>query len=103
MMARDGKTAIEDGDVMGAEWQVNDSDPRLFSVVDGPQYPAKCIMPEKITADQRHLRAMTKKVSEDEAKKACAGVSTGKMQNCVADVFGADNIDMAQLYKDISM
>mmetsp|Transcript_11083 Transcript_11083/g.26338 ORF Transcript_11083/g.26338 Transcript_11083/m.26338 type:complete len:167 (-) Transcript_11083:90-590(-) len=98
MMARDGITIIEDGDAFGNEWQVHPTDPQLFHIIDGPQYPAKCIMPEKLTADQRHLRAMSKQVSEDDAKKACSKVSAGRMQNCIADVFGSDNLDMAAIY-----
>ena len=97
-LARDGKTVIEDADEFGQEWQVRDTDPQLFHTLDGPQYPAKCNMPKKLTAAQRHLRAMTKKVSEDDAKKACATASPSKMQNCIADVFGSDNLDMAGIY-----
>jgi len=97
-LGRDGKTVIEDEDVLGQEWQVTDTDPQLFTLVDGPQYPAKCNMPEKLSAAQRHLRAMTKKVSEDDAKSACANAKPDRMQNCIADVFGSDNIDMAGIY-----
>jgi hypothetical protein len=55
-------------------------------------------MPEKLTADQRHLRAMLKKVSEEDAKKACVKAPRDRMDNCVADVFGSDNLDMAGIY-----
>jgi hypothetical protein len=58
-------------------------------------------MTEKITADQRHLRAMRKKVSVDATKKACNGVSSSRTQNCVADVSGADDVEMVQFYKDL--
>ena len=98
MVGRDGKTIIEDPDAFGQEWQVQPSDPQLFSVVDGPQYPSKCAMPEKASAATRHLRAMNKKVSEDDAKKACAKAPSDKMENCVADVFGSDDIEMAGIY-----
>jgi hypothetical protein len=96
MLARDGKTVIEDGDAMGYEWQVRPTDPQLFSIIDGPQYPTRCQMPEKSTAEKRHLRAMAKKVSEDDAKKACANAS--RKENCIADVFGSDNLEMANIY-----
>ena len=98
MMARDGKTIIDDGDAMGFEWQVGPSDPHLFHVLEGPQYPAKCVLPDEITAEQRHLRAMSKKVSEEDAKKACADAHVSQKENCVAEVFGSDNLDMAQLF-----
>ena len=39
-LARDGKTVIDDADAFGQEWQVRVTDNQLFSVVDGPQYPA---------------------------------------------------------------
>ena len=98
-LARDGKTVIEDTDSFGQEWQVNDSDPQLFTVVDGPQYPAKCKMPARLTAEERHLRAMNKKVSEDDARKACSKAMPSRIDNCIADVFGSDNIDMAGIYE----
>mmetsp|Transcript_58514 Transcript_58514/g.143148 ORF Transcript_58514/g.143148 Transcript_58514/m.143148 type:complete len:460 (-) Transcript_58514:999-2378(-) len=97
-LARDGKTVIEDADEFGQEWQVHDTDTQLFSVVEGPQYPDKCNMPEKLSAEQRHLRAMTKKISEDQAKQACAKAPANRMENCIADVFGSDNLDMAGIY-----
>jgi hypothetical protein len=97
-LGRDGKTVFEDPDAFGQEWQVRDSDPQLFSIVDGPQYPAKCNMPPKLTAEQRHLRAMSKKISEDDARQACAKAKANRMQNCVADVFGSDNLEMAGIY-----
>jgi hypothetical protein len=99
MVARDGRTLIEDADTFGNEWQVRPNDPQLFHIIDGPQYPAKCQMPETPTAEQRHLRAMSKKVSEDDAKTACAKTSPARMENCIADVFGSDNLDMAELYQ----
>mmetsp|Transcript_47909 Transcript_47909/g.116541 ORF Transcript_47909/g.116541 Transcript_47909/m.116541 type:complete len:224 (+) Transcript_47909:268-939(+) len=96
MLARDGKTVFEDADAFGQEWQVRPTDPHLFHIIDGPQYPARCMMPEGPTAEQRHLRAMAKKVSEDDAKKACANAS--RKDNCIADVFGSDNLEMANIY-----
>jgi len=100
MLARDGKTVIKDEDALGQEWQVNDSDVKVFTVFDdGPQYPAKCNMPPTLTPEQRHLRAMNKKVSEDDAKKACATAKPNRMESCIADVFGADNLEFAGLYE----
>lgn len=98
MLGRDGETIFEDADAFGQEWQVRDTDPQLFHIIEAPQYPAKCNMPEKMTAEQRHLRGITKKVSEDDARKACASVASTKMLNCVADVFGSDDIEMAGIY-----
>lgn len=97
-LGRDGETIIDDADAFGQEWQVHDNDPQLFHIVEGPQYPAKCNMPVKLTADQRHLRAMAKKVSEGDAKKACMKASRSRVENCIADVFGSDNLDMAGIY-----
>mmetsp|Transcript_26310 Transcript_26310/g.62568 ORF Transcript_26310/g.62568 Transcript_26310/m.62568 type:complete len:586 (-) Transcript_26310:164-1921(-) len=104
MLGRDRKTVIKDGDAFGFEWQVRPgSDPQLFHVIEGPQYPAKCEMPEKPTAEQRHLRAMSKTVSEDEAKKACSKAIADQMEACIANVFGSDNLEMAQLYTFASL
>jgi hypothetical protein len=60
-------------------------------------------MPEKLTAEQRHLRALNKKVSEEDAKNACAKAKAGRMQNCIADVFGSDNLEMAGIYEAHSL
>lgn len=68
MMACDGKTLIEDPDEFGQEWQAYPTDTRLFHIINGPQYPARCNVPE-----QPHLCAMSKKVRGEEAKRACAG------------------------------
>jgi hypothetical protein len=97
-LSRDGKTIIEDPDAFGQEWQVHDTDPQLFSVIDGPQYPAKCNMPEELSAEQRRLRNLTRKVSPEDAEKACAKVKSHFKFNCVADVLAADNLDLAGVY-----
>jgi hypothetical protein len=100
-LARDGRTVIEDPDAFGQEWQVRDTDPQLFHIVDGPQYPTKCTMPEKLSVAQGLLRAANKKISPEMAKKACAKARASVMANCVADVFGSDNLDMAGIYTGV--
>jgi hypothetical protein len=99
-MARDGMTIIEDPDMFGQEWQVRPDDAQLFSIVEGPQYPTKCNMPKKLTGAERHLRALSKQISEEDAKKACANAKPSRMLNCIADVFGADDVDMAGIYEN---
>ena len=97
-LARDGTTVIDDADEFGQEWQVRVDDTHLFSVIDGPQYPAKCNMPAKQSAVKCHLRAMSKKIDENQAMQACAKAPASRMENCIADVFGSDNLDMAGIY-----
>ena len=104
-LARDGVTVIEDPDEFGQEWQVRPSDDdggdeQLFNIIMGPQYPQKCNMPKELTAEQRHLRALTKKVSEEDAKNACAKAKAARMQSCIADVFGADDVELAGIYEE---
>lgn len=83
LLARDGVTDMgDDYNAFGQEWQVNDDEPMLFRRVRAPQYPAKCVLPEK-TAEKRRLG---EGISEDAAKLACSKhVAADDFDNCVND------------------
>jgi hypothetical protein len=62
MMARDGKTVIDDANAFGQEWQVLNTEPSLFRTVRFPQHPQVCTMPTPVQAN--HLRRRLAETSE---------------------------------------
>jgi hypothetical protein len=95
MIARDGKTIIDDANAFGQEWQVLNTDPSLFQTARFPQHPDVCTMPTPVQAD--HLRrrlAETSLVDEAAAEKACEHWGEGK-DDCVFDVLTTGDLEMA--------
>jgi hypothetical protein len=55
--ARDGKAVLDDMNSFGQEWQVLDTDPKLFQTARFPQHPQKFTMPTtKATSMLRKCR-----------------------------------------------
>lgn len=82
-MARDGHTIMEDPNVLGQEWQVLSSEPKLFMASRVPQSPDLCILPDP-TAQQRRLGET---IAHSVAAEACAkshGDEYG-ISNCIFD------------------
>jgi len=82
-LARDNVTLLNDFNIFGQEWQVLDSEPKLFHDVKGPQHPKKCQIPSSLEMRRRLSEA---KITKEDAKKACAHVSEAVMDLCVFDV-----------------
>jgi hypothetical protein len=104
MMGRDRQSMITDPNAFGMEWQVRETDPQLFHLVDGPQYPESCRMPEhpktaSINRLRRNLKK-TKTISQEDAKKACANAVAAHYDDCIADVIATRDLDMADAYKN---
>ena len=58
MLARDGVTVLEDPNEFGMEWQVLDTEPKLFQNPERfPQYPDNCVLPDKTKDIGRRLGA----------------------------------------------
>jgi hypothetical protein len=95
MISRDGKTIIDDANAFGQEWQVLDSEPKLFHSVRFPQHPQVCTMPTPAQATSQ-LRRRLSESSADElaAEKACEHWGEGK-DDCVFDVLTTGDVDMA--------
>jgi len=92
LVGRDG-SIIEDRNALGINWQVRDTEPKLFQEAKGPQYPQVCNMPvEKSTS--RHLSKSM--VSFEDASKACKGWSEEVKESCIYDVMATGDLDMAQ-------
>lgn len=101
MIARDGKTIIKDANEYGQEWQVRpDLDPKLFHLVEGPQYPQEhCKMPKHPKADKQMLQQRVGNAARVKAaKKACAHAPADQLDDCVADVLATKNVELAAAY-----
>jgi hypothetical protein len=110
MVARDRETIISDPNAFGQEWQVRDTDPQLFHLLDGPQYPQRCRMPAhpRNGATMGHLRTTANhgggdddgkgNISRSQAQKACSKASAEFQDDCIADVLLTHNLDMAGAY-----
>jgi hypothetical protein len=94
MIARDGKTVIDDANNFGQEWQVLDSEPILFQHTRLPQYPLECTLPTPMQASQLRRRLLESSIDALAAEKACAHWGEGK-DDCVFDVLTTSDPEMA--------
>jgi hypothetical protein len=96
MIARDGKTVIDDANAFGQEWQVLDTEPSLFHTVRLPQHPQQvCTLPPPMQASQLRRRlSETSSVDQLAAEKACERWGEGK-DDCVFDVLTTGDLEMA--------
>jgi hypothetical protein len=94
-LARDGTTVIKNPKDFSQEWQVLDSEPKLFeSSLFEPQHPSACILPDSIALEGRR-RLLEDKVSRGAAEKACAHVHGQDKANCIEDILVTGDLDMA--------
>lgn len=93
MFGRDGEIAIEDPNVMGAQWQVRDTEPMLFHEVRAPQYPETCALPSTTGRRLRHSLVEFKV-----AEEACRNVTDDMRQFCVDDVVMTGDVKIAAGY-----
>jgi hypothetical protein len=95
MIARDGKSVIDDANAFGQEWQVLDTDPSLFQTLRFPQHPTECTMPPPTQASQLRRRlSESSSVDQLTAEKACEHWGEGK-DDCVFDVLTTGDLEMA--------
>lgn len=84
LIARDGITDLsDDTDAFGQEWQVLDTEDKLFTTNRAPQYPEKCIMPSATTNQVRRLGETS--LQKEAAESACGHFSGDRFENCVYD------------------
>ena len=80
----------------GYEWQVNPEDPKLFLDVREPQLPyEKCRMPTKARPNRRLLRSSA---ILEQAKVACAHLSSKAFDLCVDDVVTIGDVGIADTW-----
>lgn len=93
MISRDGNV-ISDFSQFGFEWQVNPTDPLLFTDTRQPQLPFEaCRMPTAARPVRRHLRA--NRMLAEQAHVACAHVSGSDFELCIDDVMQTNDIGLA--------
>lgn len=94
-LARDGATILEDDNEYGQEWQVCDTDAKLFMTDRAPQWPTKCEMPNLAERSSRRLGEAA--VSLEEATAACAHIKNQQRNDmCVFDVLATADLEVAQ-------
>ncbi len=102
LLSRDKTVDLsEDWNAFGEEWQVKDSEPKLF--VDqrrAPQHPMSCIY-KQTSAKQSNLRRrlseLNNQMTLETAKVACARVPQGEFnQFCIEDVMATGDVDLAE-------
>ena len=91
MLARDGETVVEDPIVFGQEWQVSDTDAKLFQDARFPQFPAQCAMPPTST---RQARRLGESLARQAAQQACSKWGD-RAELCVMDVLATGEIALA--------
>jgi hypothetical protein len=101
MVGRDHSTELSDPNMMGFEWQVNDTEVMLFHDPDRiPQYPESCILPTgnmPSKTERRRLRVY--EPNFEMAQEACAAIVDQDMYDfCVDDVMLTGDADLAQGY-----
>jgi cysteine-rich repeat protein len=94
MLARDGKTVLNNPNDFGQEWQVLATEPSLFQTPFLPQDKQVCRLPPPMKASQ--LRRRLSSVDELAAEKACEHWGEGKA-DCVFDVMTTGDLDMAMV------
>jgi len=95
-LGRDGITNVDDFNKFGQEWQVLQTEPKLFHEVgDVPQPPSKCEIPT--SADMRR-RLNEVSMSVEDAKLACSRVDPAVFDMCVFDVTVSNDKDMVGAY-----
>ena len=95
-LGRDGETIFEDIDAFGQEWQVLESEPKLFQTVRAPQHPVQCIPAPPKTEMRRRLGE--EDIDRAAAEKVCAGASEEDREFCIFDVMATNDVDMAGAY-----
>ncbi|KAL3932014.1 MAG: hypothetical protein SGBAC_011048 [Bacillariaceae sp.] len=97
-LGRDGVTVHDDFFRFGNEWQVLPYEDMMFHIVEQPQFPKSCILPED-PQGQLHRRLDESSVLEEDAEKACANLKDElDRKDCVYDILATQDLDMAGAY-----
>ena len=97
MFARDNSTILQDPIQFGNEWQVLESEPKLFQAYRDPQHPKQqCISPKVKVSTQRRLG---ESIVREAAEVACAAHLKDEklIDMCIFDVMASGDLDMAQV------
>jgi hypothetical protein len=94
MLARDGESVLDDPNEFGQEWQILDSELRLFQSNRLPQHPQVCTLPPPKLVSRLRRRLLESTIEELAAEKACAHWGEGK-DDCIFDVLATGDLEMA--------
>jgi len=95
-LGRDGITNIEDFNMFGQEWQVLQTEAKLFHEIgNAVQSPSRCEIPS--SSDMRR-RLREASVTVEEAKMACDRVGPAEFDLCMFDVMASNDKDLAGAY-----
>lgn len=98
LLARDGKTVMDNMDVFAQEWQVHEEEPILFQAARPPQHPMeKCRLPADVQMQARR-RLGESSVRQEAAKKACAHLNGNMKEACIYDVIATGDVGAAANY-----
>jgi len=93
--ARNGTIVLDDVSY-AEEWQVQDTEPKLFHEDRYPQYPISCIPPPKrIERRSTNMDNLRRRIAESE----CSNLAGGALDACVYDVEATGDVNMAIPYK----
>ena len=97
-LARDGKTVIEDLNEYGQEWQVRDTESKLFQNAHvHPQFPEKCILPNKASKTKASCLLLESSVTKELAQAECTKYGREvDMSACIFDILATGDLEMAQ-------
>jgi hypothetical protein len=94
MLSRDGETVLNDPNTFGQEWQVLDTEPKLFQAFRLPQHPQVCTLPPPKTVSRLRRRLLESSIEVLAAEEACAHWGEGK-DDCIFDVLATGDLEMA--------
>lgn len=98
MVGRNDVIIADDTDAFGKEWQVLESEPKLFHSIEGVQHPMECAMPEKLDVSTKQRRLGESMITEEDAATACARVGEEDRDACIFDVLATNDKDFAGSY-----
>ena len=99
LFSRDGTMDLSGHwNTYGKEWQVKNTEPKLFRVNSAPQHPEGCVYVSKeITTNLRHRRLTDDAaVSIEDANEACATSHDRLKEFCVYDLMASGDLDLAE-------
>jgi cysteine-rich repeat protein len=93
MLARDGRTVLDNENEFGQEWQVLVTEPSLFQTPFLPQDNQECTLPSPMVQASQ-LRRRLSSIDHIAAEEACEHWGDGKA-DCVFDVLTTGDLEMA--------
>lgn len=108
LLGRDGVTDMSyDWNTYGEEWQVKDTEPKLFQELRAPQYPETCIYYASDNGHMKKTHNLRRRllndaeggivmVSKEAANDACADYVDAFKENCIYDVMIMGDLEVAE-------